>query len=340
MFSKFRYILERFSWIWKLTTLFVFLSPLLGLTQEAESQRGQHLPIIDAHSQFDQFVDLKEIMELLNQGGISRIILSDRSTQGIDRRKELLEFAVRYPDRITPAVRTKGFGWNIGTDRMYSDFLNDQVKHSGYGAIAEVISTHAAMKNPFFELKEDVMIPPDDPLIRAAVKVAKKKGWPFLIHIEFRYIARHREVYMSKLEKLLSDYPSLPIGLMHMGQLETGDVRRLIEKYSNVFFMMSTCNTIIVRAAERNDPGRGWINIFEGFDLKPEWHKLLISYPDRFVVAFDNVFKGQWGPMYLQQIGLWRRALSQLPAFVADAVAHKNAERLWKLPPAIPINKE
>ena len=317
--------------------LCVLLSLPLGTAKKAELQGRQNIPIIDAHSQFDQFVDLHKIMELLNQGVISRVILSDRSTQRIDRRKELLEFAVRYPDRITPAVRTKGFAWRIGTDRMYFDFLYDQAKHSGYGAIAEVISTHAAMKNPFFELNEDVMIPPDDPLIRAAVKVAQTKGWPFLIHIEFRYIAHHRQVYMSKLEALLNDYPFLPIGLMHMGQLETGDVRRLIERYPNVFFMMSTCNTIIVRAAERNDPRRGWINIFEGSDLKAEWHKLLISYPDRFVVAFDNVFKGQWGPMYLQQIRLWHRALSQLPAFVADTVGHKNAERLWKLPPAIPI---
>ncbi len=310
-----------------LTILFTITS-----LQAVHGDTVEGIPIIDAHSQFDQFVELSQIIKLLNEGQISRVILSDRSTQKINRGRELLEFGIRYPDRITPAVRTKG-----GRDRGYFDFLNDQAKHSEYGALAEVISTHAAMKNPFFELQEDVMIPPDDSQILAAVELAQKKGWPFIIHIEFKYIAPHYKEYMSKLEKLLEGYRSLPMGLIHMGQLDLDEVRRLIEKHPNIFFMTSTANTIIVKMAERNDPKRGWINMFDGQNLKPEWQELMIAYPNRFVLAFDNVFKSQWGPPYLRQIELWRRNLVKLPDSVAHVIAHGNAERLWRLPPALPV---
>jgi hypothetical protein len=99
----------------------------------------------------------------------------------------------------------------------------------------------------------------------------------------------------------------------------------------------STANSIIVKMAERNDPKRGWINMFDGPNLKPEWRELMIAYPDRFVLAFDNVFKSQWGAPYLRQIELWRRNLVKLPDSVAHGIAHGNAERLWCLPPALPV---
>ena len=38
----------------------------------------------------------------------------------------------------------------------------------------------------------------------------------------------------------------------------------------------------------------------------------------------------------MQQVDLWRKALGKLPDEVAHAVAHGNAERLWKLAPAMP----
>ncbi len=56
-----------------------------------------------------------------------------------------------------------------------------------------------------------------------------------------------------------------------------------------------------------------------------------------FILAFDNVWEWNWGDMYLRQIALWRKALNDLPASAAHALEHKNAERLWRLPPAKPI---
>jgi hypothetical protein len=78
--------------------------------------------------------------------------------------------------------------------------------------------------------------------------------------------------------------------------------------------------------------GQPWTNIFEGTSLTGQWKALLSSHPDRFVLAFDNVVAANWGPSYLSQIQLWRRALQDLPDSAAQMIAHGNAERLWRIP--------
>jgi predicted TIM-barrel fold metal-dependent hydrolase len=305
------------------------------LASGAREVSAQTIPIIDAHSQFDQFVELGEVMKLLDQGQISRVILSDRSTKNIDRGKDLLALASKYPDRITPAVRTKP-GTPM-TDEIYAQYLDRQARNPAYGALAEVISTHAAMRNQYFELAKSVEILPSDAWIQAAVRLAEKKNWPFLIHIEFRHIGKRKALFMEKLEALIAAHLALPVGLMHIGQLEAPDVDRLIKKYPNVFFMLSMTNPVILRKAEVADPGRGWTDIFDGNRLRPEWQQLILTVPERFVLAFDNVFKQQWSPIYIQQIAFWRGTFSNLPVPVAHAIAHENAERLWHLPPTPPF---
>ena len=58
---------------------------------------------------------------------------------------------------------------------------------------------------------------------------------------------------------------------------------------------------------------------------------MFVEYPDRFVLAFDNVWEDHWGSLYGEQAAVWRKALADLPHDATHAVAHGNAERLWKL---------
>ena len=60
----------------------------------------------------------------------------------------------------------------------------------------------------------------------------------------------------------------------------------------------------------------------------------MVEHPDRFVFALDNVFAPMWAPgPYLRQMTVWWCALGRLSPVVAHAIAHGNAERLWKLAP-------
>jgi hypothetical protein len=117
-----------------------------------------------------------------------------------------------------------------------------------------------------------------------------------------------------------------------MGQLNHADVRKLIKAHKNIYFLASHANPVAVAAAKGVKP---WVDMFEGKKLAPAWRKLVIEHPGRFVFALDNVWgEKHWtSGYYMSQIALWRSALSDLPDKVAHAVAHGNAERLWKIPP-------
>ena len=68
--------------------------------------RAQEPYFIDAHSQIDPSVDPETVVASLERGGIRRAILS--TIYNVSQQK-VLRLALRCPDRVIPAVRTKGY---------------------------------------------------------------------------------------------------------------------------------------------------------------------------------------------------------------------------------------
>lgn len=280
------------------------------------------IPIIDAHSQVDHFVDLNKIIQLMDQGGVARTILAARDQVTPE---QLLAFASSHAGRIVPAVRTKG-GAYMRNDQRYYRLLKKQVDTGRFGAMAEVLMYHEQKG----KRAPQVVVYPDDERVRAALRYALANQWPFVAHIEFVAAGSRRDRFMAQFKALLVQYPSHPFVLIHMGQLEPDAVRGLIEAHGNVYFITSHCNPITVSRS-----GQPWTNMFNlfGTDLSADWKRLVVEHPDRFILGFDNVFAEHWGDYYLDQVALWREVLRELPEKVAHALAHGNAERLWSLAP-------
>jgi predicted TIM-barrel fold metal-dependent hydrolase len=291
---------------------------------------GGDIPIIDAHSQVPhRYEELDEIIQLMDRGRVARVILSSR---GPVKPEQLLSFASRYPGRIIPAVRTKNRLYRENDERFYA-FLRNQVEMRQFGAMAEVLMYHA-QKGLHRVRAPRVIVSPDDERVLATLKYARKKKWPFIVHIEFRRAGDLRDVFMTKFEVLLSNNPEHPFVLIHMGQLDLPDVRRLIEAYENIYFITSHSTSIQaspIAVVKKSDDPR--TNMFDGDHLSATWKHLMIEHPERFILGFDNVWPEHWGQYYLDQIELWRGAIKALPPEVAHALAHGNAERLWHLPP-------
>ena len=294
---------------------------LLAFGLSVSGAQASKLYLIDAHSQIDHFVDRSEIVPLMDKAGIRHVILS---TRGRVKPEQITRFAAKHPDRVTASVRTKSRHYASNSPK-YCKSLKKQMRMPGFGAMAEVIMWHAQKGNK----APEVVVPPDDKRVRLALKGAKGKGWPFIIHIEFA-ASLSAETFMKKMEAMLEKNPDHPFALIHMGQLEAKDVARLLAKHSNLHFLTSHANPFITK-----DSNQPWIDMFDGGpSLAPRWKALIIKYPDRFILAFDNVWEDHWGDKYVGQAALWRKALAELPAEVASKVAHENAERLWKLPTA------
>ena len=311
-------------WSWLIVLFFIIPPGVIS---------GARFPIIDAHSQVDQHISLDEILSLVKEAGVSRTILAPR---GQRRPEEVIAFAMRHSDRITAAVRTKGGAYLRGP-KQFERFLNKQMQMPQFGAMGEVLMWHAKKeKAPTVMLGSgkkgkppQIVVLPDDLRVRVALDKAIEKNWPFVAHIEFAAIGTDRAVFMKKFEDLLRRNLKHPFVLMHMGELDAKEVRRLIENYGNIHFNTAMSNPIAVKRS-----AQPLVNLFKGTSLAPEWRELFALYPNRFVLGFDNVFAHHWRKYYVKQVALWRKALRDLPGNVAHAVAHGNAERLWRLPPA------
>ncbi|MCH9051108.1 MAG: amidohydrolase family protein [Proteobacteria bacterium] len=297
----------------------------LGLAGDIGIAGADEIRLIDAHSQFDHKVDPKDIIRLMDEGGISRVILA---TRGKAKTSDLIAFAGRHPGRITPAVRTKGGIYRRNRPRYYKR-LEKHLAMPGFGAMAEVILWHAEKGNPDRPKAPEVVVHPQDERVQVALGAAIERRWPFIVHIEFAAAGSDRDAFMAEFEALLTRHPDHPFALIHMGQLEAKDVRRLIETHKNIHFLTSHANPVVT-----GNSRQPWIDMFDDEALAPVWKDLMTQYPDRFILAFDNVWAYHWGTVYLRQIALWRQALAALPHEAAHAIAHGNAERLWRLPPA------
>jgi len=285
------------------------------------------LPIIDAHSQFDDDVPAARVLEYAARAGVTQVLLSAR------RRvtpAQVVALASSHSACIVPSVRTKGRAF-MDNRPGYRAMLDQQLREPAFRAMGEILLVHA----PKGSRAHGVDVAAEAPQVKETIQRAMARGWPVVLHYEFRWLARSkgadaRARRLAELKSLVSRHPEQKFALIHMGQLDASDVADLLGAHPNLLFLTSHANPIVTRASEQP-----WTNMFSDGEIASEWKALLLRYPDRFVLALDNVWPEHWSETYVQQVALWRKALARLPDDVAHSVAHRNAERLWKLPPAV-----
>jgi hypothetical protein len=257
----------------------------------------------------------------MDDAGVYRTILAARSGR---KPEDIADFAEEHVERIVPAVRTKSRAYNNNSQKYYKK-MRKQLSSGRFGAMAEILLYHAQKGNK----APEVIVYPNDKRVLFALEESITKGWPFVIHIEFQSLSKSkRQRFMEEMEGMLKAYPEHQFALNHMGQLKASEVNRLLKTYKNLYFLTAHTNPIIIRHSKQP-----WTNVFEGGRLATVWKELILQYPDRFIFALDNVWDRHWKEFYPDQIKHWRAALIDLPPHVAHALAHENAERLWKIPP-------
>ncbi|MEK7736710.1 MAG: amidohydrolase family protein, partial [Pseudomonadota bacterium] len=70
----------------------------------------------------------------------------------------------------------------------------------------------------------------------------------------------------------------------------------------------------------------------QGGRLNPRWKKLLLRYPERFVVGTDTWINPRWSDV-ADIARFYRRMLADLPRDVAERIAYRNGLALFGLPP-------
>lgn len=170
-------------------------------------------------------------------------------------------------------------------------------------------------------------LPTNAPFFKEMMRLGARHKVPVPMHMEW-----HPES-VAQLSDLLQEFPEANIVLSHCGKTsEAQDLRPFFQKHPNVFCDLGYRSSPQGENESRRDPRRMiyWgANLFRKADIKPEWLALVEEFPDRFMLAIDDVVSWE---QYDQVVSATREGvLAKLTPSTAEKVAYRNAVRLFGL---------
>ena len=186
-----------------------------------------------------------------------------------------------------------------------------------------------------YRTRDDMSTWPRDPAVAAYVEERLKRGVYRAIG-EAHYgvsdvtaptlkrladLAAEQKLYFwshiddATVEGMLKTYPGTRMLWAHAGMSAGAQrVGELVDRYPMLW----------VELALRTD-------VAPGGTLDPEWQKLFLRHPDRFLIGTDTWVTSRWESVASasEAVQIWLR---QLPREVAEQIAWKNGERLFPPP--------
>jgi predicted TIM-barrel fold metal-dependent hydrolase len=170
-------------------------------------------------------------------------------------------------------------------------------------------------------------LPTNAPFFKEVMRLATRYSVPVPMHMEW-----HPDS-VAQLSDLLTEFPQANVVLSHCGKITVADDLRLFfQKHSNVYCDLGYRSSPQGENESRKDPRRMifWSsNLLRKADIKPDWLKLVEDFPDRFMLAIDDVVS--WD-QYDQVVAATRDGvLAKLTPATAEKVAYRNAVKLFGL---------
>jgi len=307
-----------------------------------EPRSGSHadsLPLADAHFHLMWFMTPQEVKERMEKHNIRWIVGAGaiEGLTGVESFQRDLDARSFLGKNYRPAV-----GWmsirradaEVGVNRLYTDEVNpqreallkllDQQLGSGQQAVFAELHPNALTSTTIRQLAR--RLPTDAPLFRELYKLAIKYDIPLPLHMQW-----HPES-VEQLERLIQTDPRGVILLSHCGKdTKADDIRAFFAKHPNVLCDLSFRSPPQGAAEGARDPARTiyWPpSVFSKAGIKPEWAQLIEDYPDRFLVATDDVHR--WSVFDEVILGIRQGLLANLKPETAAKVAYQNAVRVFK----------
>jgi predicted TIM-barrel fold metal-dependent hydrolase len=170
-------------------------------------------------------------------------------------------------------------------------------------------------------------LPTNAPFFKEVMRLATRYNVPVPMHMEW-----HPES-VAQLGELLTEFSQANVVLSHCGKITVADdLRPFFQKHSNVYCDLGYRSSPQGENESRKDPRRMiyWSsNLLRKADIKPDWLKLVEDFPDRFMLAIDDVVS--WD-QYDQIVAATRDGLlAKLTPVTAEKVAYRNAVKLFGL---------
>jgi predicted TIM-barrel fold metal-dependent hydrolase len=299
------------------------------------------LPIIDVHGHLQSAMSAEDLVRLMDETGVSRMVLMATRGRPGGTDEQSLNYARKYPSRFIPFV---GFQNRPGLHfppetwidpapeaLAFLAYVEKRLAAGGFFGLGEVMLRyhgHTAT-DPRFSAPE-VDHPVGSPLMFRIAELATRFAVPMLIHAE------GEPKVVAGMERVLKSYPDATVIWAHnCGRQSAEAIARLLGAYANLY-----CDLGGMTYTRRSNYGAGWPRyapgtflIEDGYGrLVVEMKELFERFPDRFMVGMD-VYYHEAYRFFGERVQRFRELLSQLSPATARKLAHENAERVLRLPP-------
>jgi predicted TIM-barrel fold metal-dependent hydrolase len=323
-------------------SVIVFLSGCQSTKSSLNGEKEDDLYLFDAQSQFSQDIKVQEVLDIIARSGVRRVVLSTTQRQ---RNDIVYEIAKQDPERIIPGARLKIASFHNGSEAEFKTILDSELaRWPKYSVITEALIYHAikiTSQDPQGRDRREISNDPYSPRLQYVTKKAKQLEIPVVLHVESRSLTPERRLELwGKLERLMRENSRVSFVYTHIAQLDPEDVSKLLDQHENAYFFLQDATLTEHKFFGRNARQEvKWTCVFceewacDKGDLKPDWKRLFIDHPSRFIFAMDGVESWIWRQCYENAVMEWKIAISKLPRDVGRKIAHENAERLWHIKP-------
>lgn len=327
---------------------------------------AQGVPMVDTHSHFQADKDrnfaagLKSALREMDQVGMARtVLMPPPNTSGelpAYYDVEDLLFAVReFPGRVAIMGGSSLNGTihhtapDAVTDAVKARFRQRALDILGLGAVGfgEMGIHHLSLPamGPHHAYS---VVPADHPLLLLLADIAAERDVPIDLHMDLvpqdmplpdalRSQAQNPATLPANADafkRLLQHNPKARFVWSHVGfepllTRQPQRVREWLKTFPNLYMSFRLNRGHANPAAALGPDGQ----------LKQAWTALVSDFPDRFLLGSDSFYdrngvaRGGLEPGSNQGLRALRSFVDALPPAVAQAVAHGNALRLYKLPP-------
>lgn len=217
-------------------------------------------------------------------------------------------------------------------------FFTDEFNPTALATVARIDSLLKADRRTIVELFPNAessslepmrrrRLPTNAPFFKEMMRLGTRHNVPIPMHMEW-----HPES-VAQLSELLTEFPQATVVLSHCGKITVAeDLRPFFQKHANVVCDLGYRSSPQGENESRTDPRRliFWSSsLFQKADIKPDWLKLVEDFPDRFMLAIDDVVS--WDQYDLVVAATREGLLAKLTPATAEKVAYRNAMKLYGL---------
>ena len=338
----------KFASIWKNLAVLSFAASVHA--QQTPANVAE-LPIADVHFHYMAFMKPEELLARMDKHNIRWVVSA--GAQGMagvagsvsagknpwmrdsDLKHELKDrfvAAVGGPEtfqgerRDGPPFYTDASNlWAVAAIQRMNDLLKNDKR--------SFVEMFPNAENSSLEPMRRRRLPTNAPFFKELMTLAVRHNVPVPMHMEW-----HPDS-VAQLGELLAEFPQGVVVLSHCGKITVADdLRPFFQKYPNVYCDLGYRSSPQGERESQKDPRRliYWSGGFlRKADIKQDWLQLVEDFPDRFMVAIDDVVSWE---QYDQVVAATREAvIAKLTPATAEKVAYRNALKVFGLPGLTPV---